>query len=154
MQNAEWGIGMIRKIEEKDREIFYKFTKSFYSSPVVMSDIPDGFHKDFFDEILKSDIYADAFMIEFENKPVGYAVTAKTYSHEAGGFVIWLEELYIEEEYRGKGLGKEFFSFLESYYPNTSRFRLEAEEDNKKALKLYESLGYKRLEYIQLYKGR
>ncbi len=145
---------MIRKIKEKDREIFYEFTKSFYSSPVVMSDIPDEFHKDFFDEILKSDTYADGFMIEYENKPVGYAVTAKTYSHEAGGRVVWLEELYIEEEYRGKGLGKEFFAFLESYYPFAVRFRLEAEEDNKKALNLYESLGYKRMEYIQLYKGR
>jgi len=145
---------MIRKITEKDRDVFYKFTKSFYASPVVMSDIPDEFHKDFFDEILKSDTYADGFIIEYENKSVGYGVTAKTYSHEAGGMVIWLEELYIEEEYRGKGLGKEFFSFLEKYYPYAVRFRLEAEEDNKKALKLYESLGYKRLEYIQLYKGR
>ena len=31
MQNAEWGIGMIRKIEEKDREIFYKFTTFYFN---------------------------------------------------------------------------------------------------------------------------
>ncbi len=145
---------MIRKIKESDREIFYEFTKSFYASDVVMSDIPSEFHANFFDEMLKSDIYAEGFIIEYENKPVGYGVTAKTYSHESGGTVIWLEELYIEKDYRGKGLGKGFFAFLENYYKGASRFRLEAEEDNKKALKLYNSLGYKRLEYIQLYKGR
>ena len=35
----------------------------------------------------------------------GYALLAKTFSQEAGGLVVWLDEMYVRPAYRSKGLG-------------------------------------------------
>ena len=72
-------------------------------------------------------------------------------SQEACGRVLWLDELYIKPEFRGNGLGKAFFEFIE----NSDEYgyvRLEVEHDNKRALKLYQSLGYADANYLSLYK--
>jgi len=93
-------------------------------------------------------------MIEWEGEIVGYLLTAKTYSREAGGLVLWLEEMYMRPAYRSKGLGKEAFAFIEALAAreNIRRLRLEVEEDNVRARSLYERLGYRPLEYGQMVK--
>ena len=77
---------MIRKIEEKDKETFLHFTRDFYASDAVLHTIPDRYHTNVFEEILRSGQYAEGFLIEYEEIPAGYALIAKTYSHECGGF--------------------------------------------------------------------
>lgn len=88
--------------------------------------------------------YAYGCLLEEDGRAVGYALTATTYSRESGGKVLWLEELYILEEYRSRGLGREFFAFAEEYARRNgyARIRLEVEEDNVRARSLYERLGY------------
>lgn len=57
----------------------------------------------------------------------------------------------IKPQFRGKGLGKKFFEFIE----NSDEYefiRLEVEKENGRAMKLYLSLGYKDAEYLSLYK--
>lgn len=77
-----------------------------------------------------------------------------TYSGEAGGLVVWLEELYIRESYRGAGLGGEFLQYMERQFPQAARFRLEAEADNAGAMRLYTRNGYEILPYIQMIKEK
>lgn len=81
-------------------------------------------------------------------------VLAKTYSHECGGMVLWIEEIYIAPEFRGNGLGKEFFDYLETEYKSVSRFRLELEPGNEKAERLYRRLGFEPLDYRQMVKEK
>ena len=72
-----------------------------------------------------------------------YKRQSRTFSQEAGGKVVWLEELYIRPEYRCHGLGKEFFRYVdEKIAPEVKRLRLEIEPENLRAKKLYLSLGY------------
>ena len=68
--------------------------------------------------------------------------------------VLWLEELFILEEYRSRGLGREFFSAVEAYARENgyARIRLEVEADNVRARSLYERLGYLPLAYEQMVK--
>ena len=92
-------------------------------------------------------------MIESFGKPVGYALTAKTYSQEAGRFVVWIEELFILPEHRHKGLATEFFQFVkETIEPTVARVRLEVTENNKEAIALYEKQGFTFLNYKQMVK--
>ena len=65
---------------------------------------------------------------------------------------VWIEEAYVREEFRSKGLGRELFSYVEREYPFAARFRLEVEDDNLRAIKLYTNLGYKNLPYSQMIK--
>ncbi|MBP3414831.1 MAG: GNAT family N-acetyltransferase [Clostridia bacterium] len=140
---------MIREIEGADRELFLKMTKAFYTSDAVMHDIPDAYREATWAELMRSRDYAEGYIFEQDSKPVGYALLAKTFSQEAGGQVIWVEELYVLPEYRSKGLGREFFAFLKER-KNISRVRLEVEPENERAVKLYEKMGFEVLPYMQM----
>lgn len=97
---------MIREITRNDRDSFLRLSDEFYKSEAVLHDIPAAYHEAAFDELMRSKEYASAYMIEWEGEIVGYLLTAKTYSREAGGLVLWLEEMYMRPAYRSKGLGE------------------------------------------------
>lgn len=149
------GSKLIRRIEQKDKEIFLRLTREFYASDAVLHPVPDAYHTNTFEELMRSNQYAEGYLIESEGVPAGYALIAKTFSHECGGIAIWIEEIYILPEFRSQGLGKEFFDFLESAYGNVAcRFRLELEPENEKAQRLYRRLGFEPLEYKQMVKDK
>ncbi len=145
---------MIRKIKKEDREMFLKLSEEFYASPAVLHPVPKSFHERAFEEMMRSAEYAGGYILESEGEVVGFGLTAQTYSREAGGKVLWLEELYIREKYRSRGLGREFFAEVERYAKDNgfARIRLEVEEENVRARALYERLGYLPLEYRQMVK--
>ncbi|MDR1017469.1 MAG: GNAT family N-acetyltransferase, partial [Lachnospiraceae bacterium] len=95
---------------------------------------------------------ADTLEIDESNmKVIGYALLSKTWSQEAGGLTIWIEEIYIREEGRGQGLGREFIEYIKELSKGkVKRIRLEVEDDNQGAKKLYKSLGFKELNYKQM----
>lgn len=147
------GLNLIRKFQPSDKDIFIEMAIEFYNSPAVMNPIPEVFHYKTFEEIIRSEDYLCGYFFEYENKPAGFCVTAKTYSPEAGGIVIIIEDLYIRPEFRSKGLGSVLFKELEENGdPRLKRLRLEISEDNTRAISLYERLGFKRLPYGQMYK--
>ncbi len=50
--------------------------------------------------------YADCLIAEDENgQPCAYCLLALTWSNEAGGLCVWLEEIMVDDEQRGKGIG-------------------------------------------------
>ncbi len=140
-------------MEEKDKETVLDMMKVFYHSPAVLVKASD--------EILQKDIedcisdlpFIEGFVMEEDHVLIGYSMAAKSYSTEYGGVCIWIEDIYFIPEYRGKGLLKELFSFLETTYKDLAvRFRLEAEKNNESALKSYFKNGYHQLEYMELSK--
>lgn len=141
----------IRKINESDRETYLNFTRLFYNSDAVLHTIPEEYCINTFNEMMRSDVYADGYIFEEDGKNVGYALLSKTFSQEAGGTVIWVEELFILPEYRSRGIGSKFFSFVEQKF-EPSRIRLEVEPDNFGAVKLYKKIGYEVLPYEQMIK--
>ena len=144
---------MIRKLTAKDKNIFMEMTGEFYSSAAVMHPIPEKKRSAMFDELMRSNVYAECFMLECEDgTPAGYVLTAKTFSQEAGGLVVWLEEGYIREPYRSMGLMSEFFLYIEQHCP-AARYRLEVEPDNPRAIALYERRGFRFIPYLQMIKG-
>lgn len=144
---------MIRKFKKQDKEVFLKWTRDFYHSDAVDHDIPEEFHEDAWQEMLRSEEYMTGYLIETEEgEPAGYAIISKTYSHEGGGMVWWIEELYIQPDYRGRGLGKAFFNFIDEVKDSSvTRVRLEVELENEKAIQLYKKFGFEPLQYGQMY---
>lgn len=49
---------------------------------------------------------------EWEGEPVGFALWFYTFSTFQGRHGIWLEDLYVEPEQRGKGIGKALLAHL------------------------------------------
>lgn len=145
---------VIRKITSEDRDFFIAASKAFYASAAVAHDVPASYHLTTFEELMNSEVYQSGYILAVDGVSAGYALVSKTFSREVGGTVWWLEELYILPEYRGKGLGRSYFDFIEKAAAENGvrRLRLEVEPDNTRAAKLYSALGYKPLNYSQMLK--
>lgn len=142
---------MIRKMEEKDRPLYVEMAREFYHSDAVLHPVPDFHFEKTADEALSKRGFTEIFLLEHNAEAAGYALIARTFSQEAGGMVTWIEEIYVRDAYRSKGLGREFFQYLEENRgEDTARFRLEVEAENKRAAALYERLGYEVLDYVQM----
>lgn len=141
----------MRKMTERDREAFLRLSEEFYASPAVLCRVPRAHHERAFEELMRSDEYAECYLLERDGQAVGFVLLAKTYSREAGGMVLWIEELFVQPAYRSCGLGRECFREIEAYARERgfARIRLEAEGDNARALALYGRLGYVPLDYVQ-----
>ena len=138
---------VIRKINAGDREVYLAMAKDFYSSPAVLENIPEENISRSFVEFTGGTPFGDAFIFEENGEVVGYGVLAYTYSQEAGGKVVWLEEIYVCREHRGKGKGSEFIDFVLEKLP-ASRYRLETEPENEAATRLYIRKGFELFEYV------
>ena len=121
--------------------------KDFYNSPAVLSSVPDANFETTFNELMTSDVYTEAFIFEVNQKTAGYGLIAKTFSQEAGGIVVWIEEIYVKAKFRNQGLGSEFIEYVKTNI-SARRYRLETEPDNIKAQNLYKRHGFHNLKYI------
>ena len=81
----------------------------------------------------------------------GYAMVAKSFSTEFGRHCIWIEDIYIQDAFRGQGIGKLFLDFITGKYTDCI-FRLEVEEENASALALYKKCGFTELPYMEMKK--
>ena len=144
---------MIRKFVPEDREDYIRFSSEFYNSSAVDKPVPREHFEQGFDEMMRSDVYVQGYMLVCDGKNVGYCVTMKTYSVEAGGITIWIDELFVLEEYRSKGLGRELFKYIEENGDKKlRRIRLEVERENGRAISLYEKMGFEPAPYDGMWK--
>ncbi len=141
---------MFRKITDSDATLIRKMMMEFYSSPAVLHPVPESYFDATIREALSGSPYVDCYLLDWEGQPAGYALTAKSWSNEVGGLVVWLEEAYVREAFRGHGLGSQLLQELENTYRDAARFRLEVEEENKGAIRLYQRFGYVPLDYRQM----
>lgn len=144
---------MIRPLTAADRGLFLTLCGEFYHSEAVLHPIPPLYHERTFQELMRSDVYLLGYLLEDAGAAAGYALLSRGFSPEVGGSILWLEELYLRPAFRGRGLGTEFFRYLETHHP-ASRYRLEVEPDNLRAKALYRRLGYVPLPYEQLVSDR
>ena len=140
---------MIRPLTAEDRKLFLTLCKEFYHSDAVLHPVPEQYLENSFQELMRSDAYLICYILEYEGQPAGYALLSRSFSPEAGGAILWIEELYLRPPFRGHGIGTAFFRYLEEHHP-AARYRLEIEPDNARAERLYRSMGFEPLLYRQL----
>ncbi len=141
----------IRDIEYSDREYFLESVKTFYDSPAVCHEIPEANAERTFKLLMNGTPYADCLIAADENgERCGYCLLALTWSNEAGGMCVWIEELQVDESHRGQGIGRTLISKVKEKYGDAARFRLEITEGNKRAAELYVREGFSDFSYIQM----
>ena len=141
----------IRLMEEKDRCAVLDMMRTFYTSPAVLTDGSEDIYNADFDNCVNDSPYLEGYIFEGDGEIQGYAMLAKSFSTEFGKPCIWIEDIYIKEKYRGHGIGSGFFRFIEEKYTGVI-FRLEAEEDNESAIKVYKKAGFDVLPYLEMKK--
>ena len=132
----------IRSAEIKDSEIILKLIRelSVYeklSHTVINNEV-----------LLKENLFgkrkfAEVLIADFENQSVGFALFFHNYSTFVGKPGIYLEDLYVKPEMRGKGIGKALFLELIKIAKerNCGRVEWSVLNWNKSAIDFYKSMG-------------
>ena len=95
--------------------------------------------KTLFQEFISNEHLGKSWLIYSENEIVGYIILTFIFSFEYGGKIAFVDELFIKETARGKGIGKEAIQFIQREVPKLSLklLYLEVEPHNENAQKLY-----------------
>ncbi|PKM95283.1 MAG: GNAT family N-acetyltransferase [Firmicutes bacterium HGW-Firmicutes-1] len=86
---------------------------------------------------------AEVIIGEYNNEPIGFALFFHNFSTFLGQAGIYLEDLYIRPDMRGKGLGKIMISFLGKVAKERGCGRLEwwCLDWNESSINFYKNLG-------------
>ncbi len=141
----------IRDMTKKDKESILEMMRIFYASEAVLTNGSEEIFVNDIENCINDNPYLEGYIIEGSKDIQGYAMIAKSFSTEFGKPCIWIEDLYIKDGYRGLGLGKMFMEFITKKYTDCI-FRLEAEEENASAIKLYKKCGFSVLPYLEMKK--
>ena len=142
---------VIRKMTEADRPEIMEMMRVFYASEAVLTNGSDEIFSADIDECVGESPYAEGYVFESSGKIVGYSMLAKSYSTEFGKRCIWIEDIYIQDDFRGKGFGSRFIEQVSHTYPN-ALLRLEVEEENERAIGVYKKAGFDFLPYLEMKK--
>ena len=141
----------IRLMVEKDRASVLAMMRDFYASPAVFTNGSEEIFQRDVDACIGDSPYVEGYVFEVDKGLQGYAMVAKSYSTEFGKPCIWIEDLYLQPQYRGQGIGADFLRFIAETYPDAI-LRLEAEEENEHAIHVYKKAGFTVLPYMELKK--
>jgi GNAT superfamily N-acetyltransferase len=89
----------------------------------------------------------DAFLAWYNGTPVGYAIIFETYSSFVALPTLYLEDIFILEEFRSLGIGRKLFAAClhEAGRRRCGRMEWVVLDWNKSAICFYEKIGATRL---------
>ena len=140
-----------RDITLADHDLILPMVEDFYQGDAVLHPVQtEIMEQSFRDAADPLEPLLRGILIEVDGQPAGYIYITQCYSTEVGGRCVFLEEIYLLPAFRGRGLGGEILAWIESQYPTARRFRLEVNDINRSAIRLYEKSGYQYLRYEQM----
>ena len=140
-----------RDLTPEDRDLVVPMVQAFYRSDAVDHPVDAAIlERSFQDAADPAEPLLRGLLIQWDGQPAGYMYLTQCYSAEVGGRCVFIEEIYLEPEYRRRGLGAQVMAWLEEEYPAARRFRLEVTQANQGAVHLYQKAGYTYLRYDQM----
>lgn len=126
--DAELLAGLIRKYYEYDHIPFHE--------KEIRAGLP-GF--------LRDPSLGRAWLVLCGGAVAGYTILTFTFDLEFGGRMATITDLFFEEAYRGKGLGRKTLEHLETFCRDNgiSAIELRVETNNKRAFNLYQRFGFR-----------
>ena len=135
---------MYDRMQAEDQELVRGMIHRFYASDPEMGAITDEKITRTFEELYTHPQKGSIVVIKDEGTAVGYAILVNFWSNEAGGNILDIDELYVEEEARGKGIASSFIkSIIETRVNDCVAVELGVINGNERAQKLYERLGFR-----------
>lgn len=135
---------------------------SFQIRPVLPTDLPEllkmirelaeferlthlvtATEADYHESLFGESPAAEALLAEENGVAVGYAVYFSTFSTFVGRAGLWLEDLYVRPDHRGKGYGKSLLKAVGAiaHERGAGRYEWTVLDWNQRAIDLYERAG-------------
>jgi ribosomal protein S18 acetylase RimI-like enzyme len=129
LQDEEVLLRMMRNLAEQEPGAYY------FDEPVV---------REVLRKFLDSPELGQAWVFFESETPVGYIVLTFGYSFEYHGRDSFIDELYIEPQYRRQGIGRRAMQFVEERARElgVNAIHLEVYKGNDPAAELYRRAGY------------
>lgn len=88
--------------------------------------------------------FGEIWMICDDGVPIGYIVINWGYSLEFGGRLAFVDEMFVEDEYRNRGIGRRSIEFVEERcrFLNIKALYLEVAKENMTAQGFYQRVGF------------
>jgi len=141
-----------RKALEKDIPVILRFIRELAKYEKLEHEVvasKEALRKSLFGERP----YAEVVLAEADRKVAGFVLFFHNYSTFLARPGIYIEDLYVKPEYRGKGLGKGLLSFIASLALERDCGRVEWWVLNwNPARKFYDSLGAKAMNEWVVYR--
>ena len=131
----------IRFAVESDVKLILNFIKELADYEELLNEVVAT------EGILRESLFeknaAEVVIAEYKGEPIGFALFFHNFSTFIGRPGLYLEDLYIRPEYRGRGYGKTLLSFLAklAIERNCGRFEWWCIDWNEPSIKFYKSLG-------------
>ena len=134
---------MIRKCRLEDKKDWVRLNKQFieyeykdenvWNSPLKFGNLEEDF------ELVLNDTSTILFAIIEEEKMIGFMNIQCFYSIWSHGKVFFLDDFFIEENFRRKGYGEKALKDLQKYAKKSGikRIQLMAENTNPRAIEFY-----------------
>ena len=134
-----------KKAELSDLPVLMRFMQEFHEFD----------HTEPFDEVparmametvISDERIGLVWLIKSSGEDVGYIVLTLHYRLESRGICANLDELFINEANRGRGIGRKAMKFLEDTCQErgVAAMQLEVKKDNPEAASLYEKVGFEK----------
>jgi ribosomal protein S18 acetylase RimI-like enzyme len=128
------GPGDLERVLELMRA-YYAFDRLAFEEPAARRAVS---------ELLTDSNLGRVFFVDVDGAVAGYAVLALGFSIEFHGRDAFVDEIYLREEYRGRGLGRRVLAFLEDTCRSLGvrSLHLEVERHNTAAQAVYRRVGF------------
>ena len=140
-----------RLCEQEDKNIWIKLNREFMDFEIQdeelwcnTSKVSDEIFANTFKEALTNSEMISLMHIEEDEKIIGFANLVIIFSVWSHGKAMIIDDLFIKEEYHGKGYGKKSFEYIEKYAIELGCKRLQfiSEKTNPNAYEFYRHIGY------------
>lgn len=98
------------------------------------------------EKVIKKEIDGMYFVCEMDGKIVGQTMMLFEWSDWRNGNFVWIQSVYIDEEYRKSGIFRNFYAKVKEYCDSREDcvgLRLYVDKNNHKAQSVYKKLGMK-----------
>lgn len=131
----------IRFADQKDLSLIFELIKELAVYENMLDEVVAT------EESLREQLFekrmAEVIIGEYENEAVAFALFFPNFSTFLGKPGLYLEDLYIKPEMRGKGLGRQLFTFLAELTRERDYGRLEwvCLDWNEPSIQFYKKMG-------------
>jgi len=142
-----------RDFSAGDEELFYRLANMFYETTEATYDTNQDNIRKTFSHCINNSPYIRGIFAIYNNEICGYALLTYTYSNEYGGKTMAIDEMFISDKFKNKGIGGHLcYKILYDYTDDITCIEESVHQDNKRVLRLCERFGFVKDDYIAMHK--